>query len=436
MKYYLIAGEASGDLHASNLMKALKRKDTAAEFRFFGGDMMKAVGGELVRHYRDMAFMGVIPVLMNLRKVLSNLSVCRRDVVSFHPDALILIDYPGFNLKIARYVKEQMPDIKVFYYISPKIWAWKKYRIKAIRRYVDRMMCILPFEKEFYAGLGYNVDYVGNPCVDSVSAFLESVKDKPDNFLFNNKLSEKPVLAILPGSRKAEIAQNLPVMLSVVAQYPEYQVVIAGAPGLTADDYSDVATKSPAVIFGQTYNILRHSAVALVTSGTATLETALLRVPQIVCYYITGGRFSSFVFRTFFHTPFISLVNLIAGREVVKELYGGDFTVGKVYCELKRIIEDADYRHRMMDGYDEVIGRAGLPGASERAAGLIIDCFVPRNDVIPLSSLQTPSPSSFFPQAKKKKRTPPSSSLRTPPSSSLRTNVKQSINIQNDEQDK
>ena len=374
MKYYLIAGEASGDLHASNLMKALKTEDPEAGFRFFGGDLMQAAGGTLVKHYREMAYMGIIPVLLNLRTILRNMQICREDIRSYAPDIVILIDYPGFNLKIAKFVKTQL-GLPVYYYISPKIWAWKKYRIRSFRRYVDRMFCILPFEVDFFKSLNYPVDYVGNPSVDAVSSFLDAGKGRDDTFAEDNGLSGKPVLAILAGSRKAEIKQNLPTMLSVAAAFPEYEPVIAGAPGLTPADYKQVTGEGPggAIVYGQTYHLLRHASVALVTSGTATLEAALFRVPQVVCYYVGGGRLVNFVFDHFFHVPFISLVNLIAGKEVVRELFGARFSYQKIRDELEKIMDNTAYRNEMLEGYDRVISILGKPGASGRTAQLIVE---------------------------------------------------------------
>ena len=407
MRYYLIAGEASGDLHASNLMKALKAKDAEADFRFFGGDLMCEAGGELVKHYREMAYMGVIPVLLNLRTIMRNMRICREDIRAYNPDIVILVDYPGFNLKIAKFVKTYL-DIPVYYYISPKIWAWKKYRIKSFRKYVDRMFCILPFEVDFFQSLDYSVDYVGNPSVDSVSAFRESAKNVPDTFLEDNGLAGntqnnlivddiesnrpvgRPIMAILAGSRKAEIRQNLPTMLSVATTFPEYHVIIAGAPGLTPDDYkrcmrgeqtdkTSVGDNKPEeccgakIVYGQTYNLLQHASVAMVTSGTATLEAALFRVPQVVCYYFGGGKLVNFIFKHLFHVPYISLVNLIAGTDVVQELFGAKFSYKTIHEELKRILEDDKYKNKMLEGYDRVISILGESGASERAAGLIVD---------------------------------------------------------------
>ncbi len=371
MKYFLIAGEASGDLHASNLMAALKEQDPEADFRFFGGDLMQAVGGTLVKHYKEMAFMGFIPVLLNLRTILNNMKTCREDIRDYRPDVVILIDYPGFNLKIAKYVKTVL-RLPVYYYISPKIWAWKQYRIKDFRRYVDRMFCILPFETEFFHRLNYPVDYVGNPSVDSVAQYKETQATQPDTFSREAGLSDKPVLALLAGSRRQEIKDNLPTMLEVAAAYPDYQPVIAGAPGLEPEYYKQYIGNHPAkIIFGKTYDLLQHSHAALVTSGTATLETALFRIPQVVCYYVTAGRLASFIFRHFFHTKYISLVNLIAGREVVQELFGERFSQAQIQDELGKILHDPAYRRQMLDGYDEIIRLLGQPGASQRTAALI-----------------------------------------------------------------
>lgn len=373
MKYYLIAGEASGDLHASNLMTALRMEDPKADFRFLGGDLMRAVGGTLVKHYREMAFMGFIPVLLNLRTILRNMKTCEEDIRRYQPDVVILIDYPGFNLRIAQFVKTAL-KIPVFYYISPKIWAWKQYRIRTIRTYVDRMFCILPFETAFYQKLHYDVDYVGNPSVDAVTNYRIHQSISRDLFLQKSALDkDKPILAVLAGSRKQEIRDNLPTMLQVASLHPDYQPVIAGAPGIDPAYYQTYIGTYPAkIVFNQTYALLQHSEVALVTSGTATLETALFRVPQVVCYYVTAGRLASFIFKHFFHTKYISLVNLIAGREVVQELFGARFSNVQIQTELERILKDTAYRKSMLEGYDEVIRILGEPGASERAARLIV----------------------------------------------------------------
>jgi len=396
MKYFLIAGEASGDLHASNLMVAIKEQDVSAEFRFLGGDLMQQAGGTLVKHYREMAYMGVVPVLMHLRTILRNMKLCKEAIRIFQPDVVILVDYPGFNLKIAKYVKSVL-SIPVYYYISPKIWAWKKYRIRSFRRYVDRMFCIFPFEKDFYKQLNYPVDYVGNPVVDAVASFREQYDESFEVFTERNRLTGKPVLALLGGSRKQEIRKNLPLMIDVALSFPEYQPVIAGAPGLEPDDYApflstltgrdntgitELASDDYApclsgqqipIVFGQTYSLLTHSYTALVTSGTATLETALFRTPQVVCYYFWGKKLVNFIFRHFFRVPYISLVNLIAGHEVVQELFGAKFTFTAVQSELKRILDEPAYRDGMLAGYDEVIDALGPPGASQRTATLIVE---------------------------------------------------------------
>jgi lipid-A-disaccharide synthase len=372
MKYFLIAGEASGDLHASHLMTAIKEQDTLAEFRFFGGDLMQQAGGTLVKHYRELAYMGVIPVLLHLRTILRNMKLCKEEIRTYQPDVVILVDYPGFNLKIAKYVKTKTA-IPVYYYISPKIWAWKKYRIRLFRRYVDRMFCIFPFEKDFYNQLNYPVDYVGNPAVDAVASFREHYNDSFELFTEQNHLSEKPILALLGGSRKQEIRQNLPLMIDVALSFPEYQPVIAGAPGLELDDYAPCLNgRNIPILFGQTYSLLTQSHTALVTSGTATLETALLRTPQVVCYYFWGKKLVNFIFRHFFHVPYISLVNLIAGREVVQELFGAKFAYTTVHAELKKILYEPAYRNLLLAGYDEVIDALGQPGASQRTATLIV----------------------------------------------------------------
>ena len=318
-----------------------------------------------------MAFMGFIPVLLNLRTILRNMKACQEEIRSYKPDVVILIDYPGFNLKIAKFVKTQL-GLPVYYYISPKIWAWKQYRIKDFRRYVDRMFCILPFEVEFFRKLDYPVDYVGNPSVDSVAYYKEEQAAQPDTFRVDEQLDERPILALLAGSRRQEIKENLPTMLEVAAAYPTHQPVIAGAPGLEPEFYKQyIGEANVRIVFGKTYPLLQHSDAALVTSGTATLETALFRVPQAVCYYVPAGRLASFIFRNFFHTKYISLVNLIAGREVVQELFGARFSRRQIDEELGRILNDSTYRDHMLEGYDEIIRQLGKPGASRRTATLI-----------------------------------------------------------------
>lgn len=369
MKYYLIAGEASGDLHASNLMAALRDEDPQAEFRFFGGDLMRAVGGTCVMHYREMAYMGIIPVVLHARTIARNMRLCRDDIRAWRPDVVIPVDYPGFNLRIARYVHDTLRR-PVCYYISPKIWAWKRGRIHTIRRCVDRMLCILPFETDFYRSLDYAVDYVGNPSVDAVENFRRSavagVLPVADD--------GRPLLAILAGSRRNEIAENLPTMLDVARRFRTLRPVVAGAPGLTMDDYRRSLGRRdalPEIVFGRTYELLAHAHVALVTSGTATLEAALFRVPQVVCYAVGGGRLANYVFDHFFRVPYISLVNLIVGEPVVPELFGGRFTRQRITDALSRLTDDTPERRQMLDGYDCMIQRLGPAGASQRAARVI-----------------------------------------------------------------
>lgn len=372
MKYYLVAGEASGDLHASNLMRSLQDLDKEADFRFFGGDLMQSAGGTLVRHYRDMAFMGIIPVVMNARTILRNLAFCKKDIAAYRPDAVILVDYPGFNLKIAKYVKTKL-GIPVYYYISPKVWAWKEYRVKSFKRYVDEMLSILPFEVDFFKKHQYRVHYVGNPTVDAIAG-RDHREETFTEFVETNGLENKPVIALLAGSRKQEITNNLPQMLEAVKGYSEgYQLIVAGAPGIDPAFYNDFITSFPParVLFNQTYRILAQSDAALVTSGTATLETALLNVPQVVCYRTSMPRITYWVFSNIFHTPYISLVNLVCGRQVVKELFARFFTVDNIRKELKQILHVQSYRQNMLDNYEEMRRILGGPGASERAAAVI-----------------------------------------------------------------
>lgn len=373
MKYYLIVGEASGDLHASHLMAALRREDPQAEFRFFGGDLMAAAGGCVpVKHYRDLAYMGFVPVLLHLRTIFANMAFCKRDIVEWQPDALILVDYPGFNLSIARYIHART-RIPVYYYIAPKIWAWKEYRIKNIKRDVDELFSILPFEVDFFEGKHqYPIHYVGNPTLDEVVAFRASYKETRQDFFERNGLQAKPVIALLAGSRKQEIKDNLPDMIRAASSFGGYQLVLAGAPGIDADYYrAYIGDADVKVIFGQTYELLSHAEAALVTSGTATLETALFRVPQVVCYHTPIGRVIAFLKRHILKVKYISLVNLIAGREVVRELVADTMTVAQIKIELGRILNDEGWRREMLAGYDEVSKRLGEPDAPAKAARLI-----------------------------------------------------------------
>ena len=372
MKYYLIAGEASGDLHASNLMQAIKEKDENADFRFFGGDLMQKVGGTLVKHYRELAFMGFIPVLLNLKTILRNLEICKKDIMEYSPDVVILVDYPGFNLKIAKYLKLHT-SIPVTYYISPKIWAWKEYRIKSFKKYVDQMLCILPFEVDFYKKHNYPVDYVGNPTVDAVNK-REKKAQTFDEFIRLHKLEDKPIIAVLAGSRKQEIEDNLPSMLKAIEVFKSHQIVIAGAPGIDSDFYDNILDqKNVSLIFGQTYNILAQSNIALVTSGTATLEAALLNVPQVVCYKTPVPKLAYWAFKNILHTPYISLVNLIADKEVVRELFAKYFTVENIHDETEKLLFDSKYRKKMLKEYQAIQDTLGTDKASNKAANLIFN---------------------------------------------------------------
>lgn len=390
MKYYIIAGEASGDLHASNLMRSLKAKDPEAEFRFFGGDLMKAIGGTLVKHYRELAYMGFVQVVLHARTILRNMRRCKEDIVAWAPDVVILVDYPGFNLSIAKYVKTHT-QIPVYYYISPKIWAWKEYRIKNIRRYVDEMFSILPFEVPFYAGHDYPIHYVGNPCVDAVADFKTQYTETREEFCARHGLNpELPIVALLAGSRKQEIKDNLPIMLSATKHFMPgkvyrrerikgFQWVIAGAPGIDKAMYGEVFAKSETtrgvtVVYGETYALLSHSYAAMVTSGTATLETALFRVPQVVCYYIMCGKVVSWLRRLVLKVKYISLVNLVADFPLVHELVADEMRERELTEELNQLLLDDFYRNRMFSEYDKmVIAPLGEPGASEHAADKMVE---------------------------------------------------------------
>lgn len=375
MKYYLIVGEASGDLHASNLMRALKEQDAQADFRFFGGDLMSEVGGTRVKHYKELAYMGFIPVLLHLRTIFRNMDWCKKDILAWQPDVVILVDYPGFNLKIAEFVKKHT-DIPVYYYISPKIWAWKEYRIKNIKRDVDELFSILPFEVEFFKGHQYPIHYVGNPCVDAVDAFRQSNNDTWGDFIQENSLENKPVIALLAGSRRQEIKDNLPDMLEAAQPFlKDYQLVLAGAPSIDLAYYQKYIKEgvSVKIVFGQTYRLLAHAKAALVTSGTATLETALFRVPQVVCYYTPVGKLISFLRRHILKVKYISLVNLVANKEIVRELVADTMTVQNVRAELDALLNDSAYRGRMLREYDRMIEILGPAGASRQAAIKMIE---------------------------------------------------------------
>jgi len=365
MRYYIIAGEASGDLHASNLMKALKETDKAADFRFWGGDLMENQGGILVKHYKELAFMGFSEVIMNLRTIFKNIKFCKEDIVAYNPDVIIFIDYPGFNMRIAEWAKKK--KYKTNYYISPQIWAWKENRIKKIKRDVDEMYVILPFEKQFYTEKhDFPVHFVGHPLLDAID-------NRPpiavDSFKMNNNLDDRPIIALLPGSRKQEIEKMLKVMLSVTSEFKDYQFVIAGAPSQDEEFYQGFIKKSNiSLIMNKTYDILSISHAALVTSGTATLETALFKVPEVVCY--KGSYISYHIAKRIIKLDYISLVNLIMDREVVKELIQNEFNTKNLKTELNKILNE-DNRTRIFEDYFQLEQKLGGKGASKKTAELI-----------------------------------------------------------------
>ena len=369
MKYYLIAGEASGDLHASNLMRALQQQDDAAEFRFFGGDLMTSVGGTLVKHYRDLAYMGFIPVLLHLPTILRNMKMCKEDIRQWQPDVVILIDYPGFNLKIAEYVHQLKANChkpKVFYYISPKIWAWKEYRIKNIKRDVDELFSILPFEVDFFEKKHhYPIHYVGNPTASEVREFLNNSQPTANG----NKL-----IALLAGSRKQEIKDNLPAMIEATRHLAdEYDIVLAGAPGIDPDYYRPFITGSRiGLVVNETYPLLSRATAALVTSGTATLETCMFRVPQVVCYETPLPKLIGWLRKRVLSVKYISLVNLIANREVVRELVADSFSVDNIRRELEAVLPGGEKRSQMLADYDDVHRLLGESDAPEQAARLMV----------------------------------------------------------------
>ncbi|WP_167342557.1 lipid-A-disaccharide synthase [Nonlabens sp. SY33080] len=367
MKYYLIAGEASGDLHGSNLMKSIQSKDENAQFRFWGGDLMQAVGGTLVKHYRDLAFMGFVEVLSNLNTILKNINLCKKDIESFNPDVIIYIDYPGFNFRIMKWAR--LKGYRNHYYISPQIWAWKENRIKAIKRDVDKMYVILPFEKDFYEQKhNYPVHFVGHPLIDAI-AQRKAVDH--NEFLATYKLDDRPLIALLPGSRKQEIKKMLKVMLRMVDKFPDYQFIIAGAPGQDASFYSQFLKNYPAtLVMNRTYDLLSLCHAALVTSGTATLETALFKVPQVVCY--KGSNISYQIAKRIINLNYISLVNLIMDEEVVTELIQSDFNEKNLSTELSLIL-DATHRNRVFANYYELEHKLGGVGASDQTAQLIYE---------------------------------------------------------------
>jgi len=373
MKYYLIAGEASGDLHASNLMKQILIKDPDADFRFWGGDLMQAVGGECVKHYRELAFMGFVEVIANLRTILSNIKFCKKDIASFDPDVVILIDYPGFNLRIAEFVKNL--DKKVIYYISPQIWAWKQNRVHKIKKVVDRMITILPFEKDFYARFDMKVDYVGHPLLDAIeNRDLSSARNQALKEEFN--LDERELVLLMPGSRKQEISAVLPTMLHQRRNFPDHQFVIAAAPGLDESYFLSFLSQIPKgevpfrIIKDRTYDLLQIAKAAMVTSGTATLETALFKVPEVICY--KGSYISYQIAKRVIKVNYISLVNLIMDREVVRELIQSDFNADLLRMELGKLLEDQSRRKDMIASFEALIEKLGGGGASKKAAEIIL----------------------------------------------------------------
>ena len=368
MKFYIIAGEASGDLHASNLVAEIKKKDKKAEFRGFGGDLMKAQGVELVKHYRTMAYMGFVEVAVNLRKVLGNIAQCKKDILEYQPDVVVLVDYPGFNLRIADFAHKK--GFKVYYYISPQVWAWKRRRVQKIKKSVDKMLVILPFEEEFYKRYGVDVTFVGNPLLDELAKVGTGNRSI---FLRRNSLGERrEIIAMLPGSRRQEVKRTLPVMLKAASHFPDYQFVIAGVSSLDKSLYKDIMGNSDVFfVENQTYDLLLNSSAALVTSGTATLETALLSVPEVVCYKATD--FSYRLAKWMIKVKFISLVNLIMDREVVKELIQGDLNEDNLVKELDQLLHNGKRQRRLLEDYEELKDKLGNVGASEKAAEVIVE---------------------------------------------------------------
>ncbi|MEY1639402.1 lipid-A-disaccharide synthase [Tenuifilum osseticum] len=369
MKYFIVAGEASGDLHASNLMKGIKNNDPDADFCFFGGDLMAEQGGTLLKHYRDMAFMGFLEVLLNLRTIKANMELCKQSIIRFRPDVVILVDYPGFNLRIARFAK--LSGFKVFYYIAPKVWAWKESRVEKLKSFVDKLFVIFPFEIDYFRGKGIDPVYEGNPSIDAIANKLTDPIPLSD-FCEKNGLPQKPIIALVAGSRKQEIRYNLPVMLNVTKRFPEYQFVIAGAPSLDYSVYQPyISDTGVSVVFGQTYQLLSCSTLAFVTSGTATLEAALLNVPQVVCY--RGNFFSMLIAWMVIKLKYISLVNLNMGFEVVRELKQYDLTPDSLYNEAKKLLPGNPERDRQLELYGQLKEKLGKMGASERVGKRIVD---------------------------------------------------------------
>lgn len=375
MRYYLIVGEASGDLHASRLMRSLKKYDELAEFRFFGGDLMAAEGGTRVKHYKELAYMGFVPVLLHLGTIFSNMKRCKEDIVAWKPDVVILVDYPGFNLNIAKFLKKNTL-IPVYYYISPKIWAWKEWRIKSIKRDVSEMFSILPFEVPFYEQKHkYPVHYVGNPTAQEVAEFRAGYHQTYEEFCRENNLdSRKPIIALLAGSRLQEIKDNLPAMIEVAERFEDYQMVLAGAPSIEDEYYDKFLEGTPVrVVKNKTYQLLSHTTAALVTSGTATLETALFNVPQVVCYETPLPKLIRFAFNHVLKVDYISLVNLVANKEVVPEMFADKFTIDGIANELYKIMPGQPARERMLAEYQEVLRELESKVAPDEAASIMVD---------------------------------------------------------------
>jgi lipid-A-disaccharide synthase len=370
MKYYIVAGEPSGDLHGSNLMRELKLFDPMADFRFFGGDLMATQGGTLVKHYRELAFMGLFEVIANLRTIQRNMKQCEADIMAYRPDVVILIDYPGFNLRMAKFAHTN--GLKVFYYISPKLWAWNTKRVHKIKRYVDRLFTILPFETAFYASYGVEVDYSGNPVLDAIDA-RPNKNESFNDFVLRNGLDGRPIVGVLAGSRRQELERVMDDMLAMVPLFPNYQFVIAGAPSFTQADYEKyINGKDVKVLFNETYSICQHARAAMVTSGTATLETALLNCPQVVCYKMWGGSVTNFLAKkVIIKVKYISLVNLILDKEGVTELFQNTFTFDALKTELAALLADGPRRSQVLADYAELHRLMGKPGSSRITAALM-----------------------------------------------------------------
>ena len=368
MKYYIIAGEASGDLHGSNLMKSLNQADTNADFRIVGGDLMEAQGGVLLKHYRDMAFMGIVDVLLNIRTIGKNLRFCKSDISNWKPDVVILIDYAGFNLKIAEYCKNN--GIKVFFYIAPKVWAWQESRVKKIKKYVDQLFVIFPFEVEYFRKHGIEAEYFGNPLNDEIALFQKHKLDF-QSFTSNNQLDKRPIIALLAGSRKHEIDRCLPEMLTALEDMDKYQLIVAGAPSIPQEKYSEIiGMKAVKVVYNQTYNLLSNATAAVVTSGTATLETALFKVPEVVVF--KTGPITYVIGKLIVHIKFFSLVNIIMGKEVVKELLQKNLA-RDIKIEIQNILNKNEYRNQMVSDFNTIEEMLGKSGVSDRLANKMIE---------------------------------------------------------------